>query len=155
MEQNKYNHYMMEYTSGSAVRKLQPQTLPKEAPRPQIVEPLPRPEKRPLFGEEMLHTVFMACCVIMTAVMCVMYLTIQAQIVDAKQKIYVTRSSVASLQKENNIQESMLENEAVDLEYVYQVAVGYLGMVYPNNNEVIYYSNEAEGYYRQYQDIPE
>jgi len=35
------------------------------------------------------------------------------------------------------------------------MAVGVLGMVYPNNNEVIYYNNESEGYFRQYQDIPE
>ena len=58
-------------------------------------------------------------------------------------------------EKENNALEAVLENEKYDLETVYQMAVGVLGMVYPNNNEVIYYNNESEGYFRQYQDIPE
>lgn len=49
----------------------------------------------------------------------------------------------------------MLTTADCDLEYIYQMAVGVLGMVYPNNNEVVYYENGATGYYRQYQDIPE
>jgi len=38
---------------------------------------------------------------------------------------------------------------------VRQMAIGVLGMVYPNHNEVILYNNESEGYFRQYQDIPD
>ena len=44
---------------------------------------------------------------------------------------------------------------AVDLNYIYKVAVEELGMVYPNKNEVITYKSGSESYVRQYADIPE
>ena len=46
-------------------------------------------------------------------------------------------------------------NGQVDWEQVYLTAVGELGMVYPNKNEVITNESEEKGYVIQYQDIPE
>ena len=62
---------------------------------------------------------------------------------------------IASVSKENDAAAAVLENEITDMEYIYQMAVGVLGMVYPNNNEVVYYEQQDKGYFRQYQDIPE
>jgi len=42
-----------------------------------------------------------------------------------------------------------------DLDYVYNIAVNELGMVYPNNNEVITFDKATESYVRQYGDIPD
>ena len=42
------------------------------------------------------------------------------------------------LKKENDAWEASLESQMLDLEYVYEIAVGTLGMVYPNHNEIIY-----------------
>ena len=41
-----------------------------------------------------------------------------------------------------------------DLDYVYSIAVNELGMVYPNNNEVITFEAADDSYVRQYADIP-
>lgn len=42
-----------------------------------------------------------------------------------------------------------------DLDYVYRVAVEELGMVYPNNNQIITFEKVEESYVRQYADIPD
>ena len=76
-------------------------------------------------------------------------------IVQLNKAIVTLENQIDGIEKENNALEADLETEMYDLEYVYDIAVGVLGMVYPNNNEVIYYNNESEGYFRQYQDIPE
>ena len=38
----------------------------------------------------------------------------------------------------------------MDLDYVYRTAVGVLGMVYPNANEVYSYTAQGSSYYLQY-----
>ena len=43
---------------------------------------------------------------------------------------------------------------AVNLDEVYRVAVQELGMVYPNNNRTVYYQSSADGYVRQFGNIP-
>ncbi len=45
-------------------------------------------------------------------------------------------------------------NMVYDLDYVYGIAVNELGMVYPNNNEVITFESTDDSYVRQYADIP-
>jgi cell division protein FtsB len=46
-------------------------------------------------------------------------------------------------------------NTSLDLNYIYEVATRELGMVAPNNNQVITYKSTLSNYVRQYEDIPE
>ena len=92
--------------------------------------------------------------IVATLFVCVNYLKVQSDVVQLNKSITALEKQITDLDKENDALEAVLENESYDLETVYQMAVGVLGMVYPNNNEVIYYNNESEGYFRQYQDIP-
>ena len=43
----------------------------------------------------------------------------------------------------------------INLNEVYRIAVGQLGMVYPNNNQIIEFKSAGDGYVRQYDNIPE
>ncbi|MBO5352014.1 MAG: septum formation initiator family protein [Lachnospiraceae bacterium] len=157
MEQRKYQ-YMADYENGSAVRKLQPQWEPEqeEVRRPRRLE---QPQEEPVIktglGIDLISALLLMSAIAVTLLVCVNYLKVQSDVVQLNKSISGLEQQLSSLEKENNALESVLENEQYDLETVYQMAVGVLGMVYPNNNEVLYYNNEAEGYYRQYQDIPE
>ena len=106
-------------------------------------------------GIDLISAMLLICAIAATLFVCVNYLKVQSDVVQLNKSISTLEKQISGLEKENNALASVLENEKYDLETVYQMAVGILGMVYPNNNEIIYYNNESEGYFRQYQDIPE
>jgi len=144
------------YENGSAVRKMEPQWEQEEVRRPRKVE---QPELQPKVkigqGIDLLSALFLMGAIVATLFVCVNYLKVQSDVVQLNKAISGLEKEITGLEKENDALAAVLENEKYDLETVYQMAVGTLGMVYPNHNEVIYYNNESKGYFRQYQDIPE
>lgn len=154
MEQRRI--YSVGYENGSAARKLQPQRMPEEVRRPRPVEqPEEQPKVRIGQGIDLISALLLMGAIVATLFVCVNYLKVQSDVVQLNKSISSLEKEISGLEKENDALAAVLENEKYDLETVYQMAVGVLGMVYPNNNEVIFYNNESEGYYRQYQDIPE
>lgn len=148
--------YLAEYEYGSAVRKIQPQWEQEEVRRPRKVEqPKVQPKVKIGQGIDLISALFLMCAIVATLFVCVNYLKVQSDVVQLNKSISGLEREITSLEKENDALEAVLENEKYDLETVYQMAVGVLGMVYPNNNEVIYYNSEDAGYFRQYQDIPD
>ena len=158
MEQRKYG-YSSGYTMGSTARKLQPQWEQNEAVKPPRTRRVEQQdiEKKPRVGHgiDAVSMLFLTVAIITTLVVCVNYLKVQSEVLQLNKAVSSLESKITSVKKENDALESSLENQKIDLEYVYEIAVGTLGMVYSNNNEIIYYNNESEGYFRQYQDIPE
>ena len=158
MEQKKYR-YSSEYVTGSAARKLQPQWEQNEvvrSPRTRRVEKQ-EIEKKPRVGHgiDAISMLLLTVAIVTTLILCVNYLRVQSEVLQLNKSVSALENKITSAKKENDALEASLENQMIDLEYVYEIAVGTLGMVYPNNNEVIYYNNDSEGYFRQYQDIPE
>ena len=155
MEERKYT-YAEGYEYGSAVRKLRPQWEQQENPRPQIVDhPQQAPQKKTLVGADIFAMMLLVATISMTLYMCISYLRVQSDITQLNKAITAMEKEIASVSKENDAVAAVLENEITDMEYIYQMAVGVLGMVYPNNNEVVYYEQQDKGYFRQYQDLPE
>ncbi len=152
-ERRRYN---TGYENGSAARKLQPQWEQEEIRRPRRVEqPEAQPKVKAVQGIDLISALFLMCAIVATLIVCVDYLKVQSDVVQLNKSISGLEKQITNLDKENDALEAVLDNEKYDLETVYKLAVGTLGMVYPNNNEVIYYNNESKGYFRQYQDIPE
>lgn len=155
MEERKYT-YMAGYENGSAVRKLRPEWEQQETRRPQIVErPQTQPKRATVAGADIFAMLLLVATISMTLYMCISHLMVQSDITQLNKSITTLEKEISAVSKENDAVEAVLENEIADLEYIYQMAVGVLGMVYPNNNEVVYYEQEDMGYFRQYQDIPE
>ena len=153
MEQRKYRTGY-EYEMGSAARKLQPVEHIEHGPR--LVEQPQVEQKLGVgLGIDAISMVLLMGAIVATLVVCVNYLKVQAEIVQLNKAIVSLEKQISDVEKENNALSANMDTEMYDLEYVYDIAVGVLGMVYPNNNEVIYYDNESDGYFRQYQDIPE
>lgn len=155
--ENRRSIYTAGYENGSAVRKIQPQWEQEEVRRPKKVElPDAKPKVKIGQGIDLISALLLMSAIVATLFVCVNYLKVQSDVVQLNKSISSLEKEISGLEKENDALEAVLESEMYDLETVYQMAVGVLGMVYPNNNEVIFYqSDDSTGYYRQYQDIPE
>lgn len=82
------------------------------------------------------------------------YIEVRAEITQANKKIEVAKTELKDIQNKNSALMSQLDVE-MDRNYIYAMAVGKLGMKYPKENDIIYYTKADEGYVRQYHDIPE
>lgn len=112
----------------------------------------PRPERRinwaglGIFSLMTLLTVFFA-------VLCFSFLSLNASLANSRSNIFQLENRLAELRTENQLMENRLEAQ-VDLKEVYEIATEQLGMVYPNADGQIGYSEQLREYIRQYEDIP-
>jgi len=155
--QNHYQNTRTSYIDGNTARKLnavpdvQREERRYETPAPRRQE---RREPRAMSGMNLASLLVLTMAIIATVYVCVEYLKLQTEVSRMEK-------SIVSLEKELTVRTN--ENDAAyasvdktyDLDYVYQVAVEELGMVYPNNNTVITYEPGDEEYVRQYEDIPD
>ncbi len=149
-------YYKREYpVDGTAARKLQvlPDYEREQVSRPRVVE---RPVKAPgvSHGIDFISMVLLAAAMVITLYICYNYLKVQGNIVQFERDIATLSGQLDTLIAENTALEDGL-NEEIDWENVYLTAIGELGMVYPNHNEIITYQPTENGYVIQYKDIPE
>jgi cell division protein FtsL len=88
-----------------------------------------------------------------TLYFCIEFLMLQYQVNKMEKDIVSMERGLNTMRNENDAAHEQI-NMVYDLDYVYSIAVSELGMVYPNNNEVITFDKTEESYVRQYADIP-
>ncbi len=86
--------------------------------------------------------------------LCVRYLDLKAESTRLDKTILSLKEELSVLSDTNAGKEQALVQD-IDLDAIYQTAVGEFGMVFPNHNEVIYYDPADLSYVRQYANIPE
>ena len=164
-EKRRYNN--TSYVTGSTVRKLN--VAPErdydtyERPQPRITNPQrrertqinERPSRHPRVGRgiDFLSMTLLTAAMIATLFVCFQYLDAQSDSIQLGKQIVTLEAQLGKLTDENNSMEIAI-NQPVDLDEIYNIAVGELGMVHPNNNTVIEYESNEVGYARQYEDIP-
>lgn len=158
------------FSEGSTARQMQEASqtaLPKTPHRHDQNNGLPEPRRRPEVRPEkktkvrvkrvsrvdmpMLFLTILA--MIATLAVCISYLQAQSNLVQMNKSIYKINTEISSLRDQNNAKKSSIV-QAVDLEYIYAIAVKEFGMVYPNKNQVITYEENEVGYVRQYELVP-
>ncbi len=162
---NQTNYQRTSYVDGNTVRKLSAvpdRREPVYAPIPGN-QPLPErrraPEKQERRAPRMVSGINMASMLVLTLAIaatlyfCVEYLMLRYDVTAMEKELVSLERNLTTMKSENDAAYEQI-NSAYDLDYVYRVAVGELGMVYPNNNTVITYQGNDEGYVRQYRDIP-
>ena len=82
------------------------------------------------------------------------YLKVQSNITQMNKQISESEIKLLKIQNQNSAALSKI-NTSLDLNYIYQVATNDLGMVYPDDNQVITYESTLSEYVKQYEDIPE
>ncbi|MBB2182706.1 septum formation initiator family protein [Lachnospiraceae bacterium MD1] len=142
------------YVEGNTVRKL------NAAPNIHREQPLSVPsphrqiKRQPVSsGMTLASLLVLTIAIIATVYVCVDYLKLQYNVNQMEKSIITLEREVTEMTKVNDAAYEDI-NETYDLEYIYEVAVNDLGMVYPNNNTVITYEPSEDGYVRQFEDIP-
>lgn len=86
-------------------------------------------------------------------VLCIQYIQLQSSIRTHQSTIAYLQTSLNNLQDANRVAEQNV-SLSVDLNHVYEVATVELGMVYPDDEQVIVYDKSESEYVRQYDAIP-
>ena len=153
---NKRSYYTTDYYDGSAVRKLN--TLPERREREELrpLEPKKAPKVKPRRNPAInLFTFLMLTAAIgVTLYSAVDYLKVQTEVADLNKAISATEIELGTLTADNDAALSKI-NTSLDLEKVFNIAVNELGMVFPNNNQVVTYESAISEYVRQYDSVPE
>lgn len=154
------------YVEGSAVRKLE--TLPEEYPpkrRRRTAEDrrlqAERKRKREIARRNqeralrlnLTYTLFLIVSVVVTVAACVVYLSLQNEILRTSEQVASLKSELSTITNENVAMEERI-NSAIDLSEVYQRAVNEFGMTAITEGQIHYYSNENQDYVKQYRQIP-
>ena len=127
-------------------------TNPEKSRRPQTVE---RPARQPHVGRgiDFLSMLLLTAAMIATLFVCFQFLKAQTESIQLGKKIVTLQSQLGTLTDQNDTMEIAI-NQPVNLDEIYRIAVGELGMVHPNHNTVIEYESNEVGYARHYEDIP-
>lgn len=145
-------------TDGNTAIKLQmmPNHTQEEIEQSPLKKPVKRPKKRRAVKPNMdIMSLFILCLAIGTTFYaCVSYLRVQTNILDQKHQITKLEKTLVNIQNVNLSAKSEL-NTSLDLKYIYEIATSELGMVYPNEKQIIPYESNRSDYVKQYADIPE
>ena len=123
-------------------------TLPKAEPKSQ-----PQEQPRRLNWARLAMFTFMMALTLAFAFMCFSFLSLNASVTASRSNIYRLENQLAQLRAENQMTENRMEAQ-VNLAEVYEIATEQLGMVYPDSNAQVNYSEQLREYVRQYEDIP-
>lgn len=145
------------YVYGNTARAAQPSheiTRPQRQPRqhPSTNYAVRRNQEKALYMD-FPYLILLTGAALCALYICVSYLHVQSSITARIHNIEVMEQQLEQLKSENDALMTRI-NTDIDLDYVYQVATGELGMVYANRNQVLLYDKTESEYVRQYEDIP-
>lgn len=99
------------------------------------------------------YVVFLTGCVLVTALTAVLFVNMQSQMTSRMRSVANLESQVLNLRADNDARYKEITT-SVDLNQVKNVAINELGMTYPTEDQVVYYSIENSNFMDQYRDIP-
>ena len=139
------------YIEGNTVRVSS--TVPERREEPQIrIEA--QPEAVPVrVRVNVPYVLVLLAVTLLFGYLCFSYLKVQASINATMNRIANMEEQLAEARSENAVRVNRLEVQ-MDLDEVYRIAVNEMGMVYPNENEVVEYTEQMREYVRQYENIP-
>lgn len=141
------------YIEGNTVRKTEPLRRPRRYEEPKRQTRRKRAAKEKVQYVNVLYTIFVAAAACMLLWSCVTYLQLQAETTSRIKNIASLEMQLEELKKENDDNYTRIMT-SVDLEYIKDVAINELGMVYAGEDQVILYDGKTRDYVRQNQEIP-
>lgn len=141
------------YIEGNTIREVEPLRRPKRQEEPRRQERRRRAPKEKVQYVNVLYTVFVVTATCMLLWSCVNYLQLQAETTSRMKNIAALEMQLEELKKENDDNYTRIIT-SIDLEYIKDVAINELGMVYAGEDQVILYDGKTRDYVRQNQEIP-
>lgn len=99
------------------------------------------------------YVAFLTVCVLAAAVSAGALVYMQSQLTNRMRSVASLESQVIDLRADNDARYKSLTT-SVDLNHIKEVAIKKLGMSYPKEKQVVYYSVENSNYMDQFSDIP-
>ena len=99
------------------------------------------------------YVVFLTVCVVVSALIAVLFVQMQSQMTTRMKNVANLESQLADLRADNDARYKNLTT-STDLEHIKKVAMKKLGMKYPTEKQVVYYTVENSNFMDQYEDIP-
>lgn len=148
---------MPDYNVVPDIQRRQAAIPQRQIPTPQRQTPAPgrqiHRQPKQISGISKASLFVLTIAIGATLYFCIEFLMLQHQVSKMEKDIVSMERSLNAMRNENDAANEQI-NMVYDLDYVYSIAVKELGMVYPNNNEVITFEKAEESYVRQYADIP-
>ena len=148
------------YIQGNTVKRLN--TAPKYVPERSLKEEQELREKRHAAKRNQQraqamnrgYVVFLAAATVICAVVCGMYIHMQASVTMNMESLSVLDAQVLELRTDNNAMEKRI-GTAMSLDEVKEKAQQELGMNYPSSDQIVQYSVDYSDYMNQYTSIPD
>ena len=99
------------------------------------------------------YVAFLTVCVVVSALIAVLFVQMQSQMTTRMKNVANLESQLADLRADNDARYKNLTT-STDLEHIKKVAMKKLGMKYPTEKQVVYYTVENSNFMDQYEDIP-
>ncbi|RHP32995.1 cell division protein FtsL [Clostridium sp. AF34-10BH] len=87
------------------------------------------------------YVVFLTFALLLCAVILINYIHLQASVISHINEITRLETELNTLKRSNDEEKNRLESN-IDLEYIRQIAIGELGMVYANEDQIILYKTQ-------------
>jgi len=152
------------YMYGNAAPKMNPSERPQRRPQVQPVSPKQQEEERKRQLRERrnlarakrmstLNFLMMLSATAMIFVICAVYIQLQSELNSRMARVAELETELIALRTDNDIMEKRIET-SINLEDVKNRAINELGMVYPTEDQVVYYHIDESDYMEQYEEIP-
>lgn len=161
MEERRQHVQARTYIDGNTVRKLE--TAPdyrreREERRQRELrrhnEHMARRNKERALRMNLGYVLFLTAAAVVTALVSVTYIQLQSDVTGRMRRISALESQVADLKADNDAAFKRIST-SVDLDYVKDMAINQLGMVYAGADQIVYYSIDDDDYMNQYGEIPQ
>lgn len=150
------DEYTEEYTEadfeGTSPKKRRVEVHPARRPRTQVKPQAEVKLKKRYSFDLVLVTALLAMIVFLVG-SCYRYIALREEVIQASKKIVAAKTELEDVNNLNSAFMKRLDVET-DRNYIYSVAVSKLNMIYPKENNTVYYERPDEGYVRQYKAIP-
>lgn len=145
----------MNYNYGNTAKNIDLRTAVFEEPTHRALHEIKGEKLRERkTGMSVLYVLFLVCAMVILCVTLVKYISLQAEITATANRISAYEQELNNLTLANDDEYSKIVKK-VDLDEIRRVAVEELGMVYPDESQVITYTRENSDYVRQLSDIPD
>lgn len=145
------------YVEGNTVRKLE--AAPKRAPQQQEerqrrVDRRTRANRQRAMQMSPGYIAFLTLAVFMTVGVCALYIQLQSEVSSRMKNVASLESQILNIRTDNDAALNRIET-SVNLEEIKNTAINEMGMVYPGQDQIVYFTVDMNDYMNQYQDIPE
>lgn len=100
------------------------------------------------------YVLFLIIAVVITFGVCTNYLKLVSSVTEAKGQMTQVQEELAGLKSDNEALAKQMEI-SINPEYIREVAINELGMVYASKDQIVLYDYQESDYVRQYDEIPE